>query len=57
MTEQQQQRKIDQIARQSLEELEGWIAGIKMAGREPFDGEMVAIARRKRELMRKGPKA
>lgn len=46
------QRKIEQIARLSLDEVEGWLWGIKVAMRAPFDGEMVAIARRKRELMK-----
>lgn len=56
MTEQQQQRKLEQIARLSLPEIEGWLFGIKVAMRAPFDGEMSALAARKRELM-KGRKA
>lgn len=53
MTEEQKQRKLSQIARLSLEEIEGWLFGIKVAMRAPFDGEMSALAARKRELMQK----
>lgn len=52
MTEQEQQEKLKMIARQSLEEIEGWLFGIKVAARAPFDGEMSALAARKRELMK-----
>jgi hypothetical protein len=57
MTEQQIETKLKMIARLSLEEIEGWLWGIKVAMRIPFDGEMSALAARKRELMRKGAKA
>lgn len=57
MTEQQQQRKLEQIARLPLDEIEGWLFGIKVAMRAPFDGEMSALAARKRELIQKGRKA
>jgi hypothetical protein len=56
VTEQQKQKKLEQIKRLSLEEIEGWLFGIKVAARAPFDGEMSALASRKRELM-KGRKA
>lgn len=54
MTEPQIERKLEQIARLSIEEIDGWLFGIKVAMRAPFDGEMSALAARKRELMRKG---
>jgi hypothetical protein len=52
VTEQEQQRKLEQIARLTLPEIEGWLFGIKVAARAPFDGEMSALAARKRELMK-----
>jgi hypothetical protein len=57
MTEPQIERKLEQIARLTLEEIEGWLWGIKVAMRAPFDGEMSALAARKRDLMQKGRKA
>jgi hypothetical protein len=54
VTEEQRQRKIEQIARLSLDEIDGWLFGIKVAMRAPFDGEMSALAARKRELIQKG---
>jgi hypothetical protein len=56
MTEPQIERKLEQIARLTLEEIDGWLFGIKVAMRAPFDGEMSALAARKRDLMQKGRK-
>lgn len=54
MTEAQRQRKLEMIAKLQLEEIEGWLFGIRIAARIPFDGEMAALAARKRELKRNG---
>jgi hypothetical protein len=51
VTEQQQQTKLEQIARQDANDTIGWYRAIFVSRRRPsFDGEAAALTRRAREL-------
>jgi len=56
MTPTEQAAKLAQIRKlESTDEIKGWRLAIKLTGREPFEGELAALAEREGQL--KGARA